>query len=48
MKLGGFVGEVTYVGERLEDFLPYIFIGTYTHLGKAATFGLGKYEIVAV
>lgn len=48
MKLGGFVGEITYKGENLKEFLPYILLGTYTHLGKAATFGLGKYEIVSI
>jgi len=45
MKLGGFTGDITYVGKDLKDFLPYILLGTYTHVGKGATFGLGKYEI---
>lgn len=46
MKLGGFLGEITYKGENLKDFLPYILLGSFTHLGKGATFGLGKYEII--
>jgi len=44
MKLGGFVGRVTYRGD-ISKFLPFLKIGEYTHLGKAAVFGLGKYEI---
>ena len=44
MKLGGFVGEVTYTGEQLKEFFPYILLGKYIHVGKGATFGLGKYE----
>lgn len=45
MKLGGFVGEITYTGEYLKDFLPYLLLGEYIHVGKGTTFGLGKYEI---
>jgi len=44
MKLGGFIGRVTYHG-NLSKFFPFLKIGEYTHLGKAAVFGLGKYEI---
>jgi len=40
MRLGGFVGQVTYRGDFI-DFLPYLLLGTYTHVGKGATFGLG-------
>ncbi len=45
MRLGGFVGQVTYRGDFTE-FLPYLLLGTYTHVGKGATFGLGGYQIV--
>ncbi len=48
MKLGGFVGEITYKRENLKEFLPYILLGSFTHVGKGATFGLGKYEIVSI
>ena len=44
MKLGGLLGNVTYTGE-LEPFLPFIALGQYVHVGKNATFGLGKYQI---
>lgn len=45
MLLGGIVGRVTFQGEYAQ-FLPYLVVGTYTHVGKAATFGLGQYEVV--
>ncbi|MCL0083419.1 CRISPR system precrRNA processing endoribonuclease RAMP protein Cas6 [Thermodesulfovibrionales bacterium] len=45
MKLGGFVGKITYVG-NFKQFLPLLLVGQYTHIGKNCTFGLGKYEIV--
>lgn len=42
--MGGFVGQVTYCGD-FTNFLPYLHLGTYTHVGKGATFGLGGYRI---
>ncbi len=45
MQLGGIVGEVTYEG-KLKEFLPYIYLGKYLHIGKATAFGFGKYEVV--
>ena len=45
--MGGFVGQVTYRGD-FTDFLPYLLLGTYTHVGKGVTFGLGRYEIAVV
>jgi hypothetical protein len=42
MKLGGFMGEISFEGD-LATFLPFIEIGQYIHVGKACTFGLGKY-----
>jgi len=44
MKLGGFIGKVIYQG-NMAKFLPFLKAGEYIHLGKAAVFGLGKYEI---
>jgi len=44
MKLGGFVGEITVCGE-MEQWLPLLKLGEAVHVGKGATFGLGKYEI---
>lgn len=45
MKLGGVVGTATYAGE-LAPFLPLLSLGEWLHVGKGATFGLGKYRIV--
>ncbi len=44
MKLGGFVGRITFEGD-LTPFLPYIRIGEAVHVGKATSFGLGRYRI---
>lgn len=44
MKLGGFVGEMGFEGD-LAPFLPYLRAGEYIHVGKATSFGHGKYKI---
>jgi len=44
MKLGGIVGKITYSGD-LKRFIPLLKIGEYIHVGKATTFGLGKYKM---
>ncbi|MEW6245280.1 MAG: CRISPR system precrRNA processing endoribonuclease RAMP protein Cas6 [Nitrospirota bacterium] len=43
--MGGFVGDVTYEGD-LEEFLPLLILGQYTHVGKYAVWGHGQYEIL--
>ncbi len=47
MKLGGVVGSATYAGE-VAPFLPLLALGEWLHVGKGATFGLGKYQIAAL
>lgn len=42
MTLGGVVGEWRLEGS-LAPFLPYIHAGQWLHVGKNATFGLGRY-----
>ncbi len=44
MTLGGFVGEATFAGD-FGEFLPMLAWGEVVHMGKAASFGLGRYEI---
>ena len=44
MKLGGFVGDITFEGD-LGEFIPYIKAGEVVHIGKGTSFGLGKYSI---
>ena len=44
MQLGGLVGRVRYAGE-LAEFVPFAALGAFLHLGKNATFGLGKYRV---
>ena len=44
MQLGGLVGNVTYAGD-LAVFLPFVALGAFLHVGKNATFGLGKYQV---
>jgi len=44
IKLGGFVGRVTYRGD-LQSFLPLLRLGEVVHVGKGTSFGLGKYHI---
>ena len=43
--LGGALGDWTLCGE-LADFLPYLKLGEWLHVGKGAAFGQGKYVLV--
>lgn len=45
MRLGGFLGDIEFEGD-LKDFIPYIRMGEFLHIGKSTSFGLGKYKIV--
>jgi hypothetical protein len=44
MNLGGFVGSATFAGD-FREFLPFLAWGEVLHVGKAASFGLGRYEM---
>ena len=44
MALGGVIGEATFEG-NLETYLPFLIWGELVHIGKGATFGLGRYKI---
>ncbi|OGG51337.1 MAG: hypothetical protein A3F84_04680 [Candidatus Handelsmanbacteria bacterium RIFCSPLOWO2_12_FULL_64_10] len=44
MKLGGFVGRITFEGD-IGEFLPLLRAGEQLHVGKGTAFGLGTYKI---
>jgi len=46
-KFGGLKGTITFSG-NMEPFLPYLRTGELVNVGSNATFGQGRYEIVAV
>lgn len=41
----GIVGTVTYKGAVVE-FLPFLILGMFTHVGDSPVFGMGKYEVI--
>jgi hypothetical protein len=45
--LSGFVGEISFEGD-LAQFMPYLKLGEYVHVGKNAVFGNGWYRITEV
>ena len=47
LKLGGFVGDLTLEGE-LAPFMDLLSYAEILHVGKGATFGLGKVEVKSV
>ena len=44
MEWEGLVGAAAYEGD-LAPFWPYLVFGQWTHVGKGATFGLGRYRL---
>ncbi len=48
MEMGGLVGSFRLDGGELAEFWPYLWLGQWTHVGKAATMGLGRYRIAGV
>ena len=45
IKMKGLIGEVEYRGD-LDDFLFYLILGQYIHIGKNTVFGLGNYKLI--
>jgi hypothetical protein len=45
IKMGGLVGEISFEGEGIEEFLSLLALGEYLHVGKGTAFGLGRYTI---
>lgn len=46
MQLGGVVGRMSLENTDLAPFWPYLWLGQFTHAGKNATMGLGRYRVV--
>jgi hypothetical protein len=45
MNMGGVLGSVVLDTSDLEDFWPYLWLGQWTHVGKATSMGMGAYSI---
>ena len=45
MNMGGLVGTIILDTRDIEDFWPYLWLGQWTHTGKATSMGLGAYRI---
>ncbi len=45
LQMGGLAGEIELDGADLEPFWPYLWLGQWTHAGKGAVMGLGRYRI---
>jgi hypothetical protein len=45
LQMGGLVGELELNGPGLEPFWPYLWLGQWTHAGKGAVMGLGRYQM---
>ena len=43
MNFDGLVGDITYEGEGINDWMPLLTLGSWLHVGSTATFGLGSY-----
>ena len=44
--IAGFSGEATYEGEALGAFMPFVRLAEWVSVGKHATFGQGRVEVV--
>lgn len=47
MQMGGLMGTVQLDSPGLEPFWPYLWLGQWTHVGKATSMGLGRFRINA-
>lgn len=45
MQMGGLVGTIELKREGLQPFWPLLWLGQWTHAGKGASMGLGRYRI---
>lgn len=47
MRMGGLIGRVSFAGQQLAPFWPWLWVGQAVHVGKGAVMGLGGYRIEA-
>ena len=45
MIMGGLIGSLILDMQGLQAFWPYLWLGQWTHLGKATSMGMGAYTI---
>ena len=45
-RLSGITGHGSFCGD-FNGLMPFLVIGTYVNAGKAASFGMGRYEVIA-
>lgn len=45
MNMGGLVGSISLDTSGLDEFWPYLWLGQWTHVGKATSMGMGAYSI---
>lgn len=46
LHMGGLAGTLRLPTAGMEPFWPYLWLGQWTHVGKAAVMGLGRYQLV--
>jgi hypothetical protein len=47
LPLHGYVGAITVAGQ-LAEFLPFLRMGEYLHIGAGTAFGLGRYRLIVL
>lgn len=45
LDMGGIIGQIELRGSDIAEFWPYLWLGQWTHAGKGATLGLGRYRL---
>ena len=46
MNFDGLIGQITWEGDGLNEWMPLLTLGSFLHAGSTTTFGMGKYSIV--
>jgi CRISPR/Cas system endoribonuclease Cas6 (RAMP superfamily) len=44
-KLSGIIGHGCFQG-NFSQLMPFLVIGSYVHVGKGSSFGMGAYEVI--